>query len=212
MPKRLKIETGDKYGRLTIVREVSAVKSKRIFICKCECSKKITISLNKIRSGHTKSCGCWRRNPESKANYTKDETHKRLYRIWSQMKRRCSIKSGREYKYYGIRGIKVCDAWLDFSEFKKWALSNGYEGNLTIERIDFNGNYEPSNCTWITQGEQTKNSRHNHFVILDGEKMCVRDALRKVSMDPATFYKRIKTMSDQEALKMPVKKYKYNGS
>lgn len=95
----------------------------------------------------------------------------RLYRIWLAMKNRCQNEKNLRYKDYGGRGIKVCNEWRnDFQTFYDWAMSNGYSDDLTIDRIDNNGNYEPSNCRWITTKEQNNNSRRCHVVEWDGEK------------------------------------------
>ena len=87
-------------------------------------------------------------------------THTRIYQTWADMKQRCTNKNNPFYHRYGGRGIKVCDAWNDFVPFYKWAIENGYSENLTIDRINNNGNYEPSNCRWATQQEQSLNKKH----------------------------------------------------
>ena len=86
----------------------------------------------------------------------------RLYRAWTNMRNRCNRKADKEYKHYGGRGIKVCEEWQnDFETFKEWALSNGYDDTLTLDRIDTNGNYEPNNCRWVTRKEQNNNMTSN---------------------------------------------------
>lgn len=96
---------------------------------------------------------------EKNNNYKHGMSGTRLHRIWTEMKTRCLNQNDCHYKWYGARGISVCDEWLDFVPFSEWALSNGYKDDLTIDRIDNDGNYEPSNCRWITQSEQCKNHR-----------------------------------------------------
>lgn len=94
----------------------------------------------------------------------------RLNVIYSHMKARCYNKNRWNYQYYGARGIKVCDEWKnDYQKFKKWSLENGYQNNLSIDRIDTNGNYEPSNCRWVTDKEQKNNTRRNHYITYKGK-------------------------------------------
>ena len=101
--------------------------------------------------------------------------HTRLYQIWCGMKNRCYSLNNPSYKYYGARGITICDDWRnDFSTFKEWAETNGYEENLTIDRIDNNGNYEPSNCRWITMGEQVTHQRNTKMIDIDNENLSKR--------------------------------------
>lgn len=94
-------------------------------------------------------------------NMTHGETKTRLYRIWSHMKTRCYNSKHDKYRYYGGRGIIICEEWHQYLPFRKWALDNGYQPHLTIERNDVNGNYCPENCTWITQAQQAKNKRRS---------------------------------------------------
>lgn len=206
MPRLLNIKSGDRFGRLVIVHELSGFRNPRRFQCACDCGNLISASLNHLRDGHTKSCGCLRVDTTRKTTYSHGARGTRLWRIWQAMKYRCKATSGRKNKYYASRGIKVCKPWCDFKEFQKWALTNGYQDDLTIERINFNGNYEPDNCTWIPQSEQTKNSRHNVIVIYNGTSMLVTEAIRLSGISRKHYYSRIKTMPPEQALSMPAKK------
>lgn len=110
----------------------------------------------------------------SKSEHHKNWVHgkepQRLYYAWSNMRKRCYQKQNAKYKSYGGRGVKVCSEWLhSFPAFRDWAIANGYKDNLTIDRIDTNGDYEPSNCRWVTQKIQQNNRRNNHPIEFNGE-------------------------------------------
>lgn len=99
----------------------------------------------------------------------KKKTASRLYNIWLHMRRRCFTKTCKDYKYYGQRGITVCEEWNDFRNFQEWAVNNGYKENLTLDRKDVNGNYEPLNCKWATRKEQVRNTNSTKMVEYKGQ-------------------------------------------
>lgn len=135
-------------------------------------------------------------------NITHNGSKTRLYRIWKQMRIRCNCKSNPNYKFYGGRGITICEEWDDFSKFREWALKNGYAENLTIERVDVDGNYCPDNCTWILRNEQAKNTRNCKYYEHDGLKMCHNDWARHLGINPSTLTERIHRHGISIALSM----------
>lgn len=165
--------TGQRFGRLTVVCDTG--ERKRGYIvwrCKCDCGNTHEVIGNNLLRGSVKSCGCLIHDvaKENIKNTHKSGTenhsfkhgmsHSRLYRIWLCMRRRCYDERNIGYKYYGGRGIGVCDEWRNsFEAFRDWALANGYRDDLTIDRIDVNGNYEPLNCRWTDISTQLKNRR-----------------------------------------------------
>lgn len=165
MPAKLSIKPGDRYGKLTVVSEgkpdICGKYKKRRVICVCECGKRITVRLENIRSGHTSSCGCNRFTISSKSRLVHGMARTRLYRIWNGMKQRVSNPNVKSYQHYGEQGVFVCPEWDRFEPFCEWAVTNGYRDDLTIERTNPFGNYEPSNCTWIPKSEQSKNRRRS---------------------------------------------------
>ena len=155
---------GKQFGRLTVVKRVGSDISKKnaIWECKCECGNTTLVPTCHLTSKHTQSCGCLKKETVNDGQFkTKHgQSHKRPYRIWANMKSRCLNPKNKKYNIYGGRGIFVCDEWKNsFQAFYDWAMANGYKNDLTLDRIDGDGNYEPSNCRWATFSEQNKNRK-----------------------------------------------------
>lgn len=169
---RVKDLTGKTFGRLTVIRrEGSNEQGRALWLCRCDCGVESIKQGKLLLNGHCRSCGCGERETRLE-NMTKNAHHQtgtRLYNIWSGMKQRCYYLDHVDYLNYGGRGIEVCEEWRnDFLAFKKWSEENGYRDNLSIDRIDVNGNYEPSNCKWSTLKEQSRNKRDTLLLTVDG--------------------------------------------
>lgn len=193
--KRLKLE-GKRFGRLIVVKWIpfeERKNKKKIWLCQCDCGNFIEVETGKLQTCHTRSCGCLKNEYKSKiGDLNKKYTHhgdKKLYGVYKAMLERCYNPQNRRYKDYGGRGVKVCDLWqgeFGYDEFAKWALNNGRKDGLTIDRIDVNGNYEPSNCRWITNQEQQYNKRTNIFAEYNGESHPLKFWARKLGIPYTT--------------------------
>lgn len=187
---------GQKFDRLTVIEYAFNKNRKSYWICKCQCGNVKIVESYKLRIGHTRSCGCIAKETFEilKQKCTKHNMVKtRMYKIWQNMKRRCYSPKEKGYKYYGGRGIKVCDEWLeDFINFYNWAMNNGYREDLTIDRINVNGNYEPNNCRWADRITQANNKRNNHFLTYNNETLTINQWARKLNIPRETIKTRIK--------------------
>lgn len=179
---------GRRFGRLVVIGTGEKRLKKSGFyddtwICKCDCGNIKTILGNSLRYGNTKSCGCLgkERGEENlriarETIFTKhNQFGTRLYNIWSKMNSRCYCKSATQYPNYGERGIKVCDEWRKFIPFYEWSMKNGYRDDLSIDRIDNDGDYCPENCRWVTWKQQANNRRNTRYLTYNGKTMCVKD-------------------------------------
>lgn len=161
---------GQKFFELTILEKVGVYKNRKIkYKCQCKCGNIVYTDITSLKSGNTKSCGCLKSSFIKNLNKTHNKSQTRLYKIWIGIKKRCYNPNCSSYKYYGEKGITMDSTWeSDFISFEKWAIANGYDSDLSIDRIDFSGNYEPSNCRWVDSKIQNNNSSHNNNITIDG--------------------------------------------
>lgn len=169
--------SGQKFGRLTVLYKLRNYHKKHTYwLCICECCNFKEVYLGSLTSGATTSCGCYHKEIVKNVNLKHGKRHTSLYKIWRDIKQRCYNKHNTRYKDYGKRGIIVCDEWLsDFTNFYTWAMTNGYNDKLSIDRIDVNGNYEPNNCRWATAKQQARNRRSCKYFTYNGKTHCIKE-------------------------------------
>ena len=149
MKRRIDL-TNQRFGRLVVLMFVGKEK----WSCHCDCGKIVEVYRGHLRDGHTKSCGCLRKDTIYGIRYKHGEWGTKLYHIWKGIKGRCGNIINKAWKYYGDKGVKVHAAWaLEYTTFRDWAYENGYKEGLSIDRINSKGNYEPSNCQWLTRSQ-----------------------------------------------------------
>lgn len=200
--KKLNIKPCDRFGRMVILKEVyGKAMHRRYFSCKCDCGKIKTVRLDGLTSGSVVSCGCFNIEKSIEANTKHGLSDSRIYKIFSGMKGRCLNPNNDFYKNYGGRGITICDEWLNFEIFYKWAINNGYRENLTIERVDVNKGYCPENCTWITMDEQKRNTTVSKKITFNGKTQTLRQWSAEIGIHSSTLCHRFKCgMSVESAL------------
>lgn len=201
---------GKRFGKLLVVEKAKPIllksgKHATAWKCLCDCGQEVIVKTNSLIEGHTKSCGCYHdelfKNAVTKHNLSRT----RIYRIWAGLFQRCKNKNNPSYKDYGGRGICICEEWNDFENFVEWARQNGYEKKLTLDRIDVNGNYCPTNCRWATPKEQSNNRRDNHFMEYNGKKYTLTEFARENQIDPSVFSYRYRAgWSIEEAINTPI--------
>ena len=187
--RQVKDIAGRKFNKLLVLEYVGIQNHRAIWKCKCDCGTIKNFTGQDLRNKNTNSCGCYMIEQIKKANTTHQATQNRkptgTYKSWYSMKSRCYRKSCIEYERYGGRGIEVCERWRNSFENFLEDMGERPEG-YSIERKDFNGNYEPSNCCWIHNSQQAKNRRNNKYVVLNGEKLIYSDAARALNLNPST--------------------------
>ena len=207
---RFKDLTGQKFGKLTVMFFAGVNKhGKALWSCKCECGKEKLVLGSVLTRGDCRSCGCLKSISFSKITVKHGLSKTNLYKKWKYMKRRCYSLNSCRYKNYGARGITVCDEWRDdFKNFYKWAINNGYQEGLSIERIDVNGNYCPENCKWILLKEQAKNKQNSVIVEINGIKRNLSEWIALSDIKKTTITNRIYVLgwSYEKAILTPVKK------
>lgn len=183
--ERRGVHNGDRFGKWTVLGvpfylpHGTRGANQQHCVAACDCGKVRIVWIFSLTRGRSVSCGCLRslepRLGTLTPNYKHGGKNTRLFGIWTGLHTRCNNSRVKCYEGYGGRGIKVCDEWRDFVSFRCWAVGNGYRDDLTIDRIDNDGNYEPSNCRWVTKAIQNRNKRNNRYLTAFGETKSMKD-------------------------------------
>lgn len=198
--------TSQKFGRLTAIKCVGINNHhKFLWECLCECGNKKIVPTGALISGNTKSCGCLHSEKLIEQNKTHNASKTLLYKIWCAMKERCLNEKSKYYNHYGGRGIEISGIWINsFENFRDWAMLNGYQEGLSIERKNVDGNYEPNNCCWIKLGEQTRNKSNSIYLTINGETKLLIDFAMQYNLSPLLLRQRYhKGIRNEEILNPP---------
>lgn len=190
---------GEIFGRWTVIDIASpnilkGNRKRRRWLCRCECGTERVVEEPSLIRGLSKSCGCYHSEvmkEVGKRATTHGMTYTRLYRIYKHIMNRCYNKNDVRYNQYGKRGIRVADEWLSFEPFMEWAISNGYDDNLSIDRIDVNGNYTPENCRWADRITQANNKTSNQKYTYHGKTLTIAEWAREYNMHYKKLWKRL---------------------
>lgn len=176
--------TGQRFGRLEVIGFHGLERRQAMWDCRCDCGNMCVKRGYLLRSGQTVSCGCILHDILIERNTVHGLSKHPVYNIWQHMKKRCYNKNCLDYKDYGGRGITVCDEWKDdFRSFYDWSMANGWEKGLYIDRINNDGNYEPSNCRWTTMTVQANNTRRIHAITYNGKTQSMMDWCEELDLD-----------------------------
>jgi hypothetical protein len=181
--------TGRIFGRWRILGPGPLVKGTRFWACVCTCGEERLVHHYNLVRKKTKSCGCYQREDTSRRRRTHGRSGHPLYSQWQAMRARCLYPHHRDYRFYGARGIMVCEEWKEFDGFLR-DMEAGWRKGLTIERVDVDGDYEPSNVRWATQAEQARNTRRTIFLDSPWGTLPASDCARRLGIGVSVFLAR----------------------
>ena len=184
---------GKRFGRYTVIRFVGNDKHGcALWECKCDCGTVKNVLGISLRKGDIVSCGCYHKEEVAKRKTTHGLSKARIRNIWNHIKQRCTNPHDTAFKYYGGKGITICDEWLnDFMSFYEWSMANGYTDELTIDRIDTNKGYNPSNCRWVSRMVQQNNRNAAHLFTVNGKTGSIAELCRIYNQNHETVRNRV---------------------
>lgn len=194
-PNKTRDISGQKFGNLTAVkfdhRDECKVGGQHYWLFLCDCGNEVVLRKNTVTSGNTKRCSCCAAKRSAEASTVHGGVGTRLYREWAGIVQRCTNPKNTSWERYGAKGVTVCNEWRSFSAFREWAYANGYNDSLTIDRINPNGNYEPSNCRWASVREQANNKQGTLWIEYGGERLQLSYWADRLGINYHTLYDRL---------------------
>lgn len=166
---------GKRFGKLVVIAPAKSENGKTRWLCKCDCGNE-KIIITQVLGKNTNSCGCLQQQNRKEIHITHNMTGTRIYNIYRGIKQRCYNTNNQRYNYYGARGIKMCDEWKnDFMVFYNWSMQNNYNDDLSIDRINVDGDYEPNNCRWVNIKKQANNRSTNRYIAYNNETHTLKE-------------------------------------
>lgn len=206
--------TGKRFGRLIVIEKSDKIiypngKTSVTWLCRCDCGENVIVESKSLKSGNTKSCGCFRKEHSSEKFKKHNMYGTRIYGIWAQMVQRCTNKKSDSRGIYIKRGIKICKEWRESpEEFIKWSMENGYEDTLTIDRINNDKGYSPENCRWVNYETQANNKRNTIYIEYNGKKQTLREWCDELELPYNTIRNRYKKKWETERMfTQPIRKW-----
>jgi len=211
--KRIQLITGQRFGRLTVLKWIGGYGSK--WLCRCDCGNEKQVKSSLLRNGHTRSCGCLIRETIewfAVHNRTHGQSTSGTYRIWSGMKTRCTNRKTDKFRFYGGKGVVVCERWMH--SFENFLADVGHKPGpeYSLDRFpNPRGNYEPGNVRWATRAQQHSNTIQNVWIGFMGQRMTIAGWARHLGFAPGTLYSRLgkQKWSIERALTEPTRKSRH---
>lgn len=198
-------ETGNRYGRLTVIEQAKGKHRRARWLCLCDCSATTVVRGVSLRNGHTQSCGCLRRDVAFASLTIHGLRDTPEYDAWAHMLQRCANVNDAGFFRYGARGIQVCQKWRESFEAFFADMGPRPTSKHSLDRIDNDGDYIPENCRWATRKQQNRNQRSNVWLTHDGQTLCMADWADKLGMNRSTLITRLRRgWSIERALSTPV--------
>lgn len=205
--------TGSRFGRLLVIERTTGSDGRSAWHCQCTCGNFVTVRTSSLTTGNTKSCGCYHREIAKEFNTIHGLANSLEYRAWSDMKTRCLNPDFIGYSNYGGRGITICERWLNSFDNFLQDMGRKPSRKYTLDRIDTDGNYEPSNCRWVLMKIQQNNRRNNHMVEYEGKQLTIAQLADETKVNYQTLLTRLRAgLSVKEAVENPIARlFEYKG-